>query len=561
MPYREAPDGSPGSRVPCHRIERGAGSRVTRALAVCAAALVACRSPEPVKPAVAKQPRLVVLIVIDQLPTWAFERDRSLFTGGLARLLREGGYVRRGELPYASSFTAVGHASIATGAMPRVHGIVGNQWWRRDEQKERTAEFDPGAPLLPVAPLAKPLPVDAGASSRMLRVPGVADAARAAHPTARTIAIGLKARAACMVAGQKPELAVWFDAAAGGMTTSTAYAPVAPPWLVALAANKPAARFVKQTWTARDPALYARHTGIADDAPGEGALHGTGTVFPHVVHDFEELVHTPFADDIVLDAAIAALDAMQLGADDVPDLLAISLNAHDYAGHNWGPDSWEVLDLTLRLDTALGTLFDTLDRRYGADGWAAVLTSDHGATPLVERSPVAGAKRFSPMDIAKEGGPLIAKISSNQAYFSAAWAQLPPAERDAAKLAAAGAIRARYPELDVFDTSDTTMCDSPDLAGAVCRGTVPGESGELYLAPRRGFVLTEYPTGTHHDAPNADNREVPILVRAPGVAPRTVERASLLQVAPTVSALLGVPPPPAATEPPLFSLAPTPARP
>ena len=531
------------------------------AMGLLCAALVACRTPAPEPPVSVKPPRLVVLIVIDQLPSWGFERDRPLFTGGFARLLREGGYVRRGELPYASSFTSPGHATIATGTVPRIHGIVGNRWWRRDEQRERGAEFDRTAPLLAVVPLDQPLSADAGASARMLRVPGVADAARAANPAARTVAIGLKARAACLVAGQKPELAVWFDAAAGGMTTSAAYAQVAPPWLVALAREKPAARFIQQTWTARDPALYARHTGIADDAPGEGALHGAGVAFPHLVHDFEELVHTPFADEVVLDAATAALDAMQLGADDVPDLLAVSLNAHDYAGHNWGPDSWEVLDLTLRLDAALGQLFDTLDRRYGTDGWAAVLTSDHGATPIVERSPVAGAKRFSPTDVANEGGPMIAKISSNQAYLSGAWAQLPPASRESARAAAADAIRRRYPELDVFDTADASACDEPDLAGAVCRGTVPGESGELYLAPRRGFVLSEYPTGTHHDAPNPDNREVPILVRAPGLSPSTVERASLLQVAPTVAALLGVPAPAAATEPPLFSIAPTRARP
>ena len=543
------------------RIKRRAGSRALSALALLWVALIACRTPAPEPPAAVKQPRLVVLIVIDQLPSWGFERDRLLFTGGLARLLREGGYVRRGELPYASSFTAVGHATIATGALPRAHGIVGNQWWRRDEQRDRGAEFDRTAPIFPVVPLDKPLPAEAGASARMLRVPGVADAARAAHGSARTIAIGLKARAACMIAGQKPELAVWFDAAAGGMTTSTAYARSVPPWLVTHAKAKPAARFIQQTWLPRDPALYARHTGIADDAPGEGALHGTGVAFPHLVHDFEELLHTPFADEIVLETAVAALDALQLGADDVPDLLALSLNAHDYAGHNWGPDSWEVLDLTLRLDAALGQLFDTLDRRYGADGWAAVLTSDHGVTPLVERSPVAGAKRFAPTDVAKEGGPMIAKITANQAYFSAAWAELPPASRDAARTAAADAIRQRYPELEVFDTADTSACGQPDLAGAVCRGTVPGESGELYLAPRRGFVLTEYPTGTHHDAPNPDNREVPILVRAPGVAPVTIDRASLLQVAPTVAALLGVPAPAAATEPPLFSIAPTPARP
>jgi hypothetical protein len=354
--------------------------------------------------------------------------------------------------------------------------------------------------------------------------------------------------------GVHPDLAVWYEPAAGGMTTSTDYAAAAPPWLVTLAATKPASRFIGQTWSPLDAALLARQTKIADDAPGEGAIHGIGTAFPHVVHDPEELVHTPFADQLVLEAAEASLSAMQLGDDDVPDLLALSLNAHDYAGHNWGPDSWETLDLTLRLDAGLGTLFAALDRRVGPDGWAAVLTSDHGATPVPERSPVAGAKRLPPADIAAAGGPLVAKVSSNEVYMTPAWAALPPEERRSTLAAAATAIRAAVPDLDVFDASTTTDCDAPGLAGDVCRAIVPGPSGELYLAPHRGFVVTEYKTGTHHDAPNPDNQEVPILVRAPGVAPQAIARGSLLQVAPTIAALLRVWPPSSATASPLFGI-------
>jgi Type I phosphodiesterase / nucleotide pyrophosphatase len=524
-----------------------------RRLAVALAALIACRSPAaPVPPPA--PPKLVVLIVIDQLPSWAFERDRALFTGGLGRLLREGGYVRKANLPYANTFTSPGHATIATGAVPRVHGVVGNTWWSRADQRERSAELDPTAPIFAVANVEKA--PTSGASGRALRVQGIADALRTAtNNHGRTIAIALKARSACLVAGQHPELAVWYDPSAGGMTTSTAYANEAPPWLVELARAKPPARFVNQTWTPLDPALLAKHTQIADDAPGEGALHGMGRAFPHLVHDTEELVHTPFADEIVLDAVYAALDPMQLGVDDVHDLLAISFSAHDYAGHNWGPESWESLDLTLRLDAALGTLFSTLDRRVGPDGWAAVLTSDHGVTPLVERSPVAGAKRLPPADIAAAVGPLVSKVASNEVYMSTAWAQLAPADRRSALDAAIASVHAKFPDLDVFDTSDTSHCTETTLAGDVCRATVPGEAGELYLAPHRGFVVTEYTTGTHHDAPNADNTEVPILVRGPGVRPQVVERGSLLQVAPTLAALLGVPPPTSANEKPLFGLA------
>ena len=68
-----------------------------------------------------------------------------------------------------------------------------------------------------------------------------------------------------------------------------------------------------------------------------------------------------------------------------------------------------------------------------------------------------------------------------------------------------------------------------------------------------GSLITTYETGSHHDAPFDDNRRVPILVLAPGLAPQA-GTGSLLQVAPTVAALLRVPPPPAATEPPLFGL-------
>ncbi|MEO7091627.1 MAG: hypothetical protein ABI175_00165, partial [Polyangiales bacterium] len=150
----------------------------------------------------------------------------------------------------------------------------------------------------------------------------------------------------------------------------------------------------------------------------------------------------------------------------------------------------------------------------------------------------------------------------NQVYMSTAWSQLAPADRKSALDAAITSVRAKYPDLDVFDTSDTSHCTEATLAGDVCRATVPGEGGEIYLAPHRGFVVTEYATGTHHDAPNPDNTEVPILVRGRGVAPQLLERGTLLQVAPTLAALLGVPPPTSANEKPLFGLvARSPARP
>jgi Type I phosphodiesterase / nucleotide pyrophosphatase len=542
-----------------------------RALTIGLSLAIACSGPErghrPNKPAPTK---LVVMIVVDQLPTWAFERDRTLFAGGFARLLAGGGYVRAGEIPYANPFTAPGHASIGTGAPPSVHGVIGNTWYRRAEGRERDAEYDADAPPFVVGPSqGGELSADDGASARALHADGVADALRAARPQAKSIAIGLKPRAAAFVAGRKPDLAVWYEAAAGGMTTSKAYVAEEPAWLVALAKAKPVSRFFGATWDARDPALLARVTGITDDAPGEGSVHGLDTTFPHELAKSDApgraFLHTPFADEVIYDTAIAAIDAYQLGADDVPDLLALSFNGQDYAGHLWGPDSWEALELTLRLDDRLALLFDVLDKKVGKGAWAAVLTSDHGATRVVDLPTTRGARRIRSAEISDAAeaaiatklgkGPWVASVVSSNVYFTTAFNQHP--DRDAALDLAAAAI-AKLANVAIAGRTDRIAGRCPEREGleqALCLSAFPAESGELYVVPVAGSLITDYKTGTHHDAPFADNRQVPILVYAPGRVPAgRVAEGSLLQVAPTVAALLGVRPPVGATQPALFEL-------
>lgn len=497
--------------------------------------------------------RLVVLIVIDQYPSWAFERDRPFFTGGVARLLREGGYVARGELTHANPFTAPGHATIGTGATPARHGIVGNTWYRRDLARVENAEFDPASPVFQVAASHRGADGDSpGASGRALRIDGVVDVLRAAHPAARSVAIALKPRAAAFMLGRKPELAIWYDSAAGGMTTSRAYSDHLPPWLRDLARTKPVDRFFQHSWQAGDPSLLARITHIEDAALGEGDQHGLGVAFPHNLAASDKpaqaFIHTPFADQAVLEAAYAALDAMALGTGSVPDVLGLGFNAHDHAGHLWGPDSWEAAEIALRLDGMLGDFFRELDRRFGADGWAAVLTSDHGATPIVDRA--RRGRRIPPtelmqaVDRALGSARTVASVVSSNIYLRA------DAPHDATSLDAAAAALAKVPNIAAAGRSNSCPTTG-ELAAAICAMLVPGEAGELYAVPAAGSLISDYATGSHHDAPFADNRWVPIIVRAPGTRGRTAT-ATQQQIAPTLAALLGIAPPSGATAGALF---------
>ncbi len=534
-------------------------------LVVCLLLAIACSGPPRTRPATG--PKLVVLIVVDQLPMWAFDRDRAQFTGGIARMLRDGA-LATGEIPYATPFTAPGHAAIGTGAPPSVHGVVGNTWFRRAEDRERDAEWDPAATVLSVGPPnAGILTADETGSAKALRVGGIAEALRAGSKgKAHSVAIALKARAAAFVAGKRPDLALWYEAAAGGMTTSRAYADTAPSWLVELAQTKSPSRYFKNKWEPLDARKLAAITKIPDDSPGEGRVDGLETAFPHDLAlsnaPAKAILHTPFADDIVLDAVYAAIDALELGKDDIPDLLAISFNAHDYAGHNWGPDSWEVVDLTMRLDAKLGTLFDTLDTKVGVGRWAAVLTSDHGATPMVERGK-PGARRVTSGEITKtiddavagyDKGPIVAKVSSSNVYLTSRIAGM-GRTRDSIIDVASKAL-AKLPGIAAVGPITRLAGNCEQRSGldqAICYSIFDGESGELYIVPSRGSLITDYKTGTHHDAPSDDNRKVPILVLAPGLA-KQQGTGSLLQVAPTVTALLGVPSPPVAKLPALFGL-------
>src|SRR5262245_23546350 len=91
------------------------------------------------------RPKLVVVIVVDQMRADYIEKFRKQWTGGIKRLLEQGAWFREAAYAYAATETCVGHATIATGSVPASHGIVANAWWDRDSQKMMTCTADPRA--------------------------------------------------------------------------------------------------------------------------------------------------------------------------------------------------------------------------------------------------------------------------------------------------------------------------------------------------------------------------------------------------------------------------------
>src|SRR3954447_25522590 len=76
-------------------------------------------------------PKLVVLIVVDQMRADYVERFRDNWSSGLRRLVDDGAWFTKASYPYLSTLTCAGHATIGTGAFPHRHGIFANAWYDR----------------------------------------------------------------------------------------------------------------------------------------------------------------------------------------------------------------------------------------------------------------------------------------------------------------------------------------------------------------------------------------------------------------------------------------------
>jgi predicted AlkP superfamily pyrophosphatase or phosphodiesterase len=304
-----------------------------------------------------RKPKLVLAITIDQFRYDYLTRFRSEYHGGFDRLLTKGAVFTNANYIHFPTITAVGHSTYLSGATPSMSGIIGNEWWDRDEKKRVTSVSDPTTKLLGGTG-------DGGSPRRML-VSTVGDELKMANGSkSRVIGISLKDRAAILPAGHMADGAYWFDLKAQNFVSSTYYFKDLPGWVKDFNSSRPGDKYSGAKWL--------NHTLPTDLAK----LYGDNTNSP--------LEESPFGNELVLQLALRALTAEQLGSRGVTDLLAVSFSSNDKVGHDFGTYSPEEHDVTIQTDEMLERLFQAIDKQLGLDNVLVVLTGDHGVSPSAE---------------------------------------------------------------------------------------------------------------------------------------------------------------------------------
>lgn len=520
----------------------------TPALATLAlAALILCCGPPSPEPPPAGTPRLVLLIVVDQMRYDYLERTDPLLEGGLRRLLDRGVSFTDAHHDHAGTTTAPGHATLATGAYPSRHGVVANGWRDVERGVDVYAVWDDERQQQ---------------SPTHLLATTLGDWIKRRYPPSRVFAASGKDRAAVLLGGHHADAAFWYGGE-DGFVTSRFYRGW-QRWLDDLDTGEWPLEHLGQTWEALPlSAEAAAAAGVLE--PDRGELyetlpHAFGGISPAPTGGFyRDLASSPYLDEMVARLALEIVDREELGRDEWPDLLALSFSALDIVGHEHGPHSPEALDVVLRLDRTLGTLLDELDRRVGGENLLVALSADHGVVPLPElgdelgftgyragRDDVVCLQRAN-LELARQLGDVVqggVQWLDEDFYL----------DRDAVAahdldLAAVAATAARIVEgcqIVAHAWTHAELADTPGRTAAAFRHSLfPGRSPDLMIeVPPYALPLTGY--RTTHGSPHPYDTHVPLLIALPAPPGRAVGARDgwvrTVDLAPTLAELVGVEP-------------------
>lgn len=525
--------------------------------------LAACATPPGSDPSAARpgRPALVVFLVVDGLPMRQVTGYRDqLLPDGFNRFLQQGTWFANAHYGHAFTVTAAGHATMLSGAYPHRTGIIGNEW------RDATT----GAPVYNTGDTSatyighKTRPLD-GTSPRNLKAETVGDVLRRVDPRSRVIGISGKDRGAILPAGQSGT-AYMYMGSSGQFASSTHYMKEHPAWVTAWNARKSADRYFKTEWKPVLPeAAYAR--SVADQQPWFGPRGGGLPMMMGVAADtapgpafYTGLLRSPFGDELSLEFARAAIDGEHLGADDAPDILAVSLSGHDYVNHAFSAESRLSHDHFLHLDRMLAAFFRDLDQKVGKDRYIAVLTADHGFMPAPEVSAqrgLGGGRINSSQLLGRLNAGLQQRFGAEKLAMGFSGSTLLLDKR---------LIAQRGLNLDaVADEGRRLLLAEPAIDTAFTRkellaGSRTGErgfdaarkawhaavSGEVQYALKPYWMFASTTSIATHGSPHDYDTHVPILMYGPRwFKPASVEqRVEVVDIAPTLSRLLGVPTPP-----------------
>ncbi len=513
------------------------------------------------------RPKLVVGIVVDQMRYDYLTRFDSKFgDGGFKRMIREGFNCKNNHFNYVPTYTGPGHTSVYTGTTPKYHGIIGNNFYDKEIKEMVYCAGDDSVESVGTAHNAGKM------SPHRMQTTTFGDENRLfTQMRGKTIGISLKDRGAILPAGHTANAAYWFHGMDEGLwISSTFYMNDLPQWVKDFNATEKAESYLKEWNTLYDISTYTESG--TDENTFEGGFTGKEkATFPYDLkalskdnRGFDILKATPYGNSLTADFAMEAIKAENLGEDEITDVLAVSFSATDYVGHNFGVNSKEIEDTYIRLDKDLERFFEFLDATVGKGEYTVFLTADHGAIDVPQylqsmKIPAgyldnrATKTRFDKYVLAKFNySKLIENVSNNQIFLNRKYVDSVGLNINDVQERMVNELIG-YKNVDkVFSAHTMTTTDfTTGIESLLQNGYSQKRSGDILIVPDPDYISYGLTGSTHGSGLNHDTH-VPLLFFGKGIKQgETFDKTVIPDIAPTISALLGISFPNSATGQPL----------
>lgn len=503
------------------------------------------------KTAAVPRPKLVVGIMVDQMRWDYLYRFKNRYVdGGFNRLMRDGMNCQNTMIPYAQTVTAAGHTCVYTGSVPAIHGIMGNEWFDKSQNREIYCAEDKTVSLVGVEKGEPMSPANMWTTT-------ICDELKlATNFKSKVLGIAIKDRGGILPAGHSADAAYWYDGTYGKWITSTYYMNSLPQWVNKFNDKKLVDSFYKLNWNTLFP-IDSYTQSDADEVPYEGKFaHEKAPVFPHdlvsrVGKDYGTIRNTPFGNSFTIQFAQEALVQEGMGADDITDFLAMSLSSTDYVGHQFGPNSIEIEDTYLRLDRDLAAFFTFLDKKVGAGNYTVFLTADHAVAHVPDYNK---AHKLPGKAIASSTTELNAKLeevfkvkgivrsSANyQLYLNDRIIDSAALDKSAIKKYIVQYLNQLPDVLVAFETANSVTAPLPQsVREQFANGFNTKRGGDIQIVLKAGYFYGGK-TGTTHGSFNPYDAHIPLLFMGWGIKKGSLTReVYMTDIAVTLASLLKV---------------------
>lgn len=453
--------------------------------------------------AIPPRPKFFLLLVAEQFRAdYLNQFGASLGPGGFRRLMEEGCYLPDCRMA-ASSFSASGLATIATGAYPESHGIVAESWYDADSRKMASA-------------------------SAALRQGGtLADEITLADSRNRVFALDLNSANASLVARK----ALALEQPAGDEAE----------WVGAFRQSHSPDRFKDAKWQAfqADPTAPPLRVLVDDPARPE---------------DFTALYHaSPFAQETQFEFLRAAIAEEKMGQGPALDFLVAVLSPTALLGYEVGADSPLMREMVLHLDRQIELTLEALKK---LPGFGFAFAAAHGA-PGHEGRRIKGAAVAQAIDKALSNAYDVSSVKNRYVekyvypfvYLNHRQLRRYGIDLRAARRAAGEAALRFAPGVSAYYTANGDCSRSGEWLRRFQNSFHAIRSGDLMLAYEPNAV-EEYGAGRGISYGSLYNYDVqtPLLFYGSQFQARTVERScEAVDIAPTLARALRVAAPSSST--------------